>query len=451
MVLSNIIYFLIVVILFYYVFKSTIDLFHVLIFVMPFQSWRYDVGLSITAFQIVLVLLIAINSLNNNYKRKNIFNFYNPFLVLYLFYVAILTIIISVFFISYSTSDGGFFRSTGRFLSQIFLYFTILLMVPISFNYVNSFEKLLSYFKIWIISLLVLSFLGLIQFFVYTYFSLDLFPIAVKGNGSIRSGLWSNSDLVIFRINSLGGEPKGFSMSLILGYFIISIFNDLNFNFFKYDKSLKFIFLILAFISLSTSAIVLFFLLYFINLFLLPGKDRYRKIFLFLFSTIFLLLIFIQIPLLNELIKDRLLERDLLREDYDATIQNFLLHNPIFLIFGTGLGNVHFLAKDYIPIEYMYYMENSIFVAKSGYLRIVSELGLIGALFFSFVFFFLYRQLLILKPFFPVIYSIFISLTILFLFAYLSRAYVFNELILILSLSTAAYRIFSFRIYSLGG
>jgi hypothetical protein len=47
-------------------------------------------------------------------------------------------------------------------------------------------------------------------------------------------------------------------------------------------------------------------------------------------------------------------------------------------VFGVGLGNIHLYAAPYIPAEFAFYLDKAVFVAKSGALRIVSELGVLG-------------------------------------------------------------------------
>lgn len=78
-------------------------------------------------------------------------------------------------------------------------------------------------------------------------------------------------------------------------------------------------------------------------------------------------------------------------------------------------------------------MKDNIFVAKSGYLRIISELGLLGMfLFLNFNFLLIlsvYRSKIIKEYIF-----ILIGIMIISLFAYLSRSYLLNIYILIVSL-----------------
>ena len=110
------------------------------------------------------------------------------------------------------------------------------------------------------------------------------------------------------------------------------------------------------------------------------------------------------------------------------------LDKPQYLLFGSGVGNIHNLAAQYIPQEYLHYMKDNIFVAKSGYLRIISELGLLGMfLFLNFNFLLIlsvYRSKIIKKEYIFIL----IGIMIISLFAYLSRSYLLNIYILIVSL-----------------
>ncbi len=85
--------------------------------------------------------------------------------------------------------------------------------------------------------------------------------------------------------------------------------------------------------------------------------------------------------LLQEIVFDRTLGRGVV-EDFDAAILGFLRDQPERLIFGTGLGTVHLYTDPYIPRRYYHYMAANVIVAKSGYLWLLSGLGVVGALLF---------------------------------------------------------------------
>ena len=68
-------------------------------------------------------------------------------------------------------------------------------------------------------------------------------------------------------------------------------------------------------------------------------------------------------------------------EDFDGAILRFLADQPRHLWIGVGLGNAHLYANDYLSVHARYAFDTA-FVAKGGYLRLLSELGVIGLLLF---------------------------------------------------------------------
>ena len=96
---------------------------------------------------------------------------------------------------------------------------------------------------------------------------------------------------------------------------------------------------------------------------------------------------------LNDLIQLRIfrgdenISLDTFTDDWNKPVIGFLENHPKFLITGVGLGNIHFWALDYIPEEYMHFMGGNVFCAKSGFLRVLSELGVLGVGLFFYAFF----------------------------------------------------------------
>jgi len=69
-------------------------------------------------------------------------------------------------------------------------------------------------------------------------------------------------------------------------------------------------------------------------------------------------------------------------EDWNEAVMGFISDHPKYLLTGVGLGNIHLYAQKYIPDYALHYMADNVFVAKSGFLRILSETGIIGFLLF---------------------------------------------------------------------
>jgi hypothetical protein len=64
--------------------------------------------------------------------------------------------------------------------------------------------------------------------------------------------------------------------------------------------------------------------------------------------------------------------------DFDAVVLDFLIAEPSRALFGVGLGNVHFYADAYLSPYFREFAGGTSFVADSGWLRLTSELGLVG-------------------------------------------------------------------------
>jgi DNA-binding NarL/FixJ family response regulator len=277
--------------------------------------------------------------------------------------------------------------------------------------------------------------------------------IALTLNISERTGIWTYMGSGIFRISSLGGEPKGFAQSLIIGFFIIHIFNKMNISFFKFDLLLKIIIVITIFMTLSTSGFVLFFILffiYYIYLFFLGEvkiKLNLKKTIILIgimFSAVYL--VNTNINFFSSVLNERVLDRNIASEDYDQPIQDFLMAKSEYSIFGVGMGNIHNLSEKYINSQNKFYMANTIFVAKSGYLKLISELGFIGLFLFFLMNFYILRNLIYLykknnnlKN--NEIYLILSILLILSFVGFLARVYLINIYMIILAISSISLQL----------
>jgi len=81
------------------------------------------------------------------------------------------------------------------------------------------------------------------------------------------------------------------------------------------------------------------------------------------------------------LLSERTIERlggDGAIEDFDLAILSFLASHPGAAIAGTGLGNAHLYATPYLDPLFALYAEGNVFIAKTLYLRLISEVGVIG-------------------------------------------------------------------------
>lgn len=451
---SNITYGLILIYLLFMIMTRKYNFFHALIFVLPFLGWFYNIGLNLSMFQIIIFIIIFFNIISITLgKEKNLLHIKNNYINIFIFYSIFITMFMSNFIIEDFQQLGGFFRSEGRYLSQIILWLLYFSLIPIAYNYIKTLNDIYFYFKIYLHALILLLILGWIQFVIYKFTGTDIFPIDFYDDGRARTGIWTYMGSGIFRISSLGGEPKGFAQSLIIGFFIIHIFNKMNISFFKFDLLLKIIIVITIFMTLSTSGFVLFFILffiYYIYLFFLGEieiKLNLKKMIILIgimFSAVYL--VNTNINFFSSVLNERVLDRNIASEDYDQPIQDFLMAKSEYSIFGVGMGNIHNLSEKYINSQNKFYMANTIFVAKSGYLKLISELGFIGLFLFFLMNFYILRNLIYLykknnnlKN--NEIYLILSILLILSFVGFLARVYLINIYMIILAISSISLQL----------
>ena len=146
------------------------------------------------------------------------------------------------------------------------------------------------------------------------------------------------------------------------------------------------------------------------------------------------------------MLNERVLDRNIASEDYDQPIQDFLMAKSEYSIFGVGMGNIHNLSEKYINSQNKFYMANTIFVAKSGYLKLISELGFIGLFLFFLMNFYILRNLIYLykknnnlKN--NEIYLILSILLILSFVGFLARVYLINIYMIILAISSISLQL----------
>lgn len=421
--------------------KKDYDLFAITIFLAPFSAIYMNIGLNLSAFQIsqIFLILSTVIALAHNRKR-NLIDFKNKYILFFIIYTITSTMIISIFFIDDYMELGSWFRSEGRFISQIILLLLTYSLIIIAFNYIKKIEDVYKYLRILLNGMIILAIFGWVQLTIYIGSGVDIFPLGLR-DGVIFSGI--EQKLGLFRMSSLSHEPKGLSVFMIIAFFILHVLNYSKIQIYKYDILVKILFIVTAFATLATSGIVMFFIIGFVYYLLVLKEKRSISIKTILVSfLLFGILITLAIEYqseLYELIKIRILDRNIISEDFDAPIQLFLLNNPQYFFFGTGLGNIHNFTTQYISYEHIHYMADQIIVAKSGYLRFVSELGLIGFLLFILMNYSIWRKLKRASALniggHQNVFTAFSFLLILIFMGLMARSYVMNEFIVIFAIA----------------
>jgi len=265
--------------------------------------------------------------------------------------------------------------------------------------------------NIYIKSTFFLCALGWLQMLVFYFTGVDIVPngivsdlLGVRSDSGI-SAMMKFEGETYFRMNSLGGEPKDFGATTLSALIIVLI----SYLYFENTKYLLFFicfFLVTLYFTYSSTTYFIFIIAFLTTIVgslfnVLPNNPFYKlhRMYLMVFGAVLtgLLVMAIiagetgnDIMILN-VIYARTFGRlkaeeekigQYFQEDFDKPIIDMLLDNPEVIISGVGLGNAHIYSDNYIVKVVSLYAGNTVFVAKRGYLRWISEIGIIGLVLF---------------------------------------------------------------------
>lgn len=97
MLFANITYLILLLFLFIRLKQRRYTLFNVFVFLLPFQSWYYNIGLTLYAYQFAILFMIIKAIIVDKNKLLNLFRFKNKYSKVFLLYVILSTFIISNF------------------------------------------------------------------------------------------------------------------------------------------------------------------------------------------------------------------------------------------------------------------------------------------------------------------------------------------------------------------
>lgn len=361
-----------------------------IVFVMPWSGLFINLGPTLQISDV----LVAFYALIILFLRPNLIKLpkWILFLVAFVFMSIISALISMSKGVSYQISVANWAVSAeGRLATQVFKYtmWTCFLIIICS---VKNYLKLESVSRTLVISIAVLSVLGLVQFFVFLLFGIDLFPIGHEQRTAIISGN--------IRITSFAGEPKGFATTLAVGISLLLFLNkDLSFNR-STRLSLLFLFFTCLILTASSSGFFLFFVVCVFFIISKLGQKNLSQIscvsssisiffgvmffFFYLGSTTDILspLSYRETYGIIDIIHYQTVERFRL-DDTDAVYISYFLNNPDRMIFGLGLGLGYTEAMSYIPSHQEYYMFNTVMPPKSGVIEVFVASGVLGMLLFS--------------------------------------------------------------------
>lgn len=402
-----------------------------LLVVVFFSSWMgldADIGLRISGYRIALLSLIIafiVTVLAKKMVQRPASSGGNSLLYLFICY-AVLSSLYALPSLPTVSLDSGLMRSgILRPLFQIIMFglaITPLFFIP---TILTNLEDIVHCGRVYLVSITILAFLGWVQLILWYGIGYNPFPIGIVNavlSGAISSQLREGVDWIgnfpIYRMNSFGGEPKGLAQAIAVGLLILQ-------SGVAHLPSLRirrgrliglWLFLILSLVfTWSTSGIFLWLIgtlsIAILGLIGIYKRENRTYVLGGFFISIVIGATVLVTPVytgstgyvggVSSLITKRFVDRNPI-EDWDGVVLNFLRHEPEYVFVGVGLGNVHLFADKYIPPIARYYMEGNIFVAKSGYLKIISELGIIGFILFlivvSNVFFQVYHAILRAPP-----------------------------------------------------
>jgi hypothetical protein len=372
---------------------------YAVVFLAPWYGLDLDIGLRITIFQIFMIPLFL-----KTFQRIISQKITKPLLI-FLFYCIVWSLGQFLFLPDLEVSGGSLRSPELRSFVQIFMLLLTIAPFIAAQKIIKTRRELFMVGKVYILSCLCLALIGWIQLYVWHATGSNPFPIGftdglLGGRAEVRSAFFNFLDKTMYRMNSLGGEPKNLGAAFAIGLLLLqataSVWNISR-------GRLIWLWLILACSMIATSSTTAF-LLWLIGSFVLiisqfmfrqyaNSKVSYsRKTVTFSIVAFAILITFVFIA--EEIgvpVTDLVMSRTVNRiqesesgpfEDFDSAVLDYLIDNPTQSIAGVGLGNIHLYARAYLsPIAFTY-AGGSVFTAKAQYLRLISEVGFVGFILF---------------------------------------------------------------------
>lgn len=370
---------------------------------LPWNGLEVDLGIRITAYLLAIMALIPAVLLR--YWKgvpwqidRSSFQAFHPFVVF-----VIVSSLLQVFYLPDADIAGGVLRGpVVRALIQVIVFGLVLSPIWVFPMVFRTISDLLDAGRVYVVSCFGLVILGFFQVGIWYLTGNDPLPIGVINqalNGAnpefTRSGTFILDGQSIYRMSSLGGEPKNLGLSLVVAIFLLQ-------SSFVYSKKPLTIRGVLAWMSLiaavfmtqSSSAFgvlaaatVLAVLAYTVSASKRPfraglatGATVCCAIGLFAFGIV----LAGDRPVEKasrwtaNVLAERTVGRGTMIEDFDQAILGFMNDHPERYWLGVGLGNIHLHADSYLSTPARRYAGGKVFFAKSGYLKILSESGVVG-------------------------------------------------------------------------
>lgn len=374
---------------------------------IPWAGLDVDIGLRVTAYLVFSSLLFVLVLIRLTMSERKVSVDGSLGLLGYVIGYAIFWSLIQIPFLPETEVAGGSLRGPeARATVQIIVFLIALspiLVIPLLVRTLGEIDRL---GRLYIVSVLVLAAIGWVQLLVWIGTGRDPLPVGffnemIGGVGTTRSGAFDFQGSRVYRMSSLGGEPKDLGSSLAVALLLVQARLGASASVRKWVWPFLFVSMIATY---STTAYLGWVGASIVQLGI-GRKLRFGRPMLLRRPrrgpTIGALVVLVALGMLvgpasettiGKLIESRTTARLVesesgALEDFNVAVLGFLSEHPFAAAMGMGLGNIHLYADPYLPDYAMPYASGTSFVAKSGGLRWVSEIGLISlAIFLYWVF-----------------------------------------------------------------
>lgn len=369
------------------------------LFFAPWSGLDVDLGIRITVYQVALAavcLVTLARSLEPGWRvaRPPVFGLLLAFVV----YGVVWSMVQIAFVPKLAVGDSVLRGPEVRATIQVVLFLFALAPVLLVPWWLPRLEDLRAMWRVYITSAVVLAVIGWIQLAVWygtgtNPMRLGAFNTLIGGAAFYdREGFFKVESLLVYRMNSFGYEPRFLGVVLALAMLLIQAAALTTPQVRKWWLAGIWLFLLIsAALTFSTSAVLLWgvgsaMLLPGAWLFGVPIRRSATSIAatIALFATPLVLGVaaaeaagYPVIDVLSERTIERLTESGAV-EDFDLAILDYLEAHPMSAVTGVGIGNAHLYAMPYVLPEFLEYTEGMVFIAKTQYLKFISEIGVIG-------------------------------------------------------------------------
>lgn len=345
---------------------------------IAFKGQYLWIGRAIYAWQIAAIFglfyLAAGKGKEAVIRTGGALGFFHKSMQLYFIYTILASITMWLVFAAEGLSDGVTQASVPRALTQT-IYFLFIVGIYglglLAGRYLTFIELL----RIIILIAAITAYGAIVQTLIMLFTGINIFPI-IGSDDTISSAYIMDQT---FRANSFAGEPKhlGLLMSMgLISYFAMRLLRIPTEGRFAAIKPL--VMAIALMLSLSTTGIIV----------TAVGIG-------FLAATFFRQLRIadvavaggLALALLTQVIGSDVgyaaaLEGQINRAGFevqDESVMQALFANPGLILTGTGLGNIHLIAVDYLPPDFPLFRDDG-YKANSGLFFVMGDSGLMGLL-----------------------------------------------------------------------